>query len=70
MSLLDGIDPASPDWPTVSEAAMEAEWWADADALLEALVKGSVNGNALRLALELEPSVYRVVKQAIWTGYG
>ena len=70
VAFLDGIDPASTDWATVAEAALEAEWWADADSLLEALVKGTVNGNALRLALELDPSVYRVVvKLAIGTGY-
>ena len=71
LSFLDGIDPSSPDWPTVAESAMEAGWWADADAILEALVKGSGNGNALRLALELEPSVYRVVVNlAFGIGYG
>ena len=64
MAFLDGIDPAaaSPgDWAAVTEAVLRAEWWADADSLLAALVKGSANGNALRLALELDPGVYRAV---------
>ena len=66
LAFLDGIDPTSPDWATVTEAALEAEWWADADSLLAALVKGTVNGNALRLALELDPRVYRVVVELAW----
>ena len=66
LAFLDGIDPTSPHWATVMEAVIEAEWWADADSLLAALVKGTVNGNALRLALELDPRVYRVVVELAW----
>ena len=62
VAFLDGIAPWSPDWAAVTEAVLRAEWWADADSLLAALVKGSANGNALRLALELDPGVYRAVK--------
>ena len=59
VAFLDGIHPSTTDWAAVAGAVSEAEWWADADSLLEAVVKGSANGNALRLALELDPSVFR-----------
>ena len=59
VAFLDGIHPSTTDWAAVAVAVLEAEWWADADSLLEAVVKGSANGNALRLALELDPGVFR-----------
>ena len=68
LAFLDGIDPSEgAEWAAAADAVVAAQWWPGTGAMLEALVgpeaaSAASNGNALRLALELDPSVYRGVR--------